>query len=90
MSSRKRQIKLFGLMLFSISVVWSTQVQLITSHKKSNGTLLRIVTSSVLDINRIQLVDNNKRCLQMARDPHSPVGGRNGFQGVHILRRPWV
>ena len=40
--------------------------------------------------NRIQLVDNNKRCLQMARDPHSPVGGRNGFQGVHILRRPWV
>jgi len=53
MSSRKRQIKLFGLMLFSISVVWSTQVQLITSHKKSNGTLLRIVTSSVLDIDDI-------------------------------------
>ena len=40
-------------MLFSISVVWSTQVQLITSHKKSNGTLLRIVTSSVLDIDDI-------------------------------------
>jgi len=40
-------------MLFSISMVWSTQVQLITSHKKSNGTLLRIVTSSVLGIDDI-------------------------------------
>ena len=35
------------------STVWSTQVQLITSHKKSNGTLLRIVTSSVMDIDNI-------------------------------------
>ena len=53
MSSRKRKINFFGLMLFSISMVWSTQVQLITSHKKSNGTLLRIVTSSVLGIDDI-------------------------------------
>jgi len=53
MSSRKRKIIFFGLMLFSISMVWSTQVQLITSHKKSNGTLLRIVTSSVLGIDDI-------------------------------------
>ena len=53
MISKKRHIKTFGLILFSISVVWSSQVQLLTSHKKSNGTLLRIVTSSVMDLDNI-------------------------------------
>ena len=31
------------------SYVFPNEVQLITAHKKSNGTLLRIVTSSVMD-----------------------------------------
>ena len=53
MISKKRHIKTFGLILFSISIVWSSQVQLLTSHKKSNGTLLRIVTSSVMDLDNI-------------------------------------
>lgn len=53
MISKKRHIKNFGLILFSTSIIWASQVQLITSHKKSNGTLLRIVTSSVLDIDNI-------------------------------------
>ena len=41
------------LFFFSISIIWANQVQLITTHKKSNGTLLRIVTSSVLDSENI-------------------------------------
>jgi peptidoglycan hydrolase-like protein with peptidoglycan-binding domain len=53
MISKKRHIKTFTLTLFSISIIWSSQVQLITSHKKSNGTLLRLVTSSVLDLDNI-------------------------------------
>ena len=53
MISKKRHIKNFILTLFSISIIWSSQVQLITSHKKSNGTLLRLVTSSVLDLDNI-------------------------------------
>ena len=53
MISKRRHIKTFGLILFSISVVWSSQVQLLTSHQKSNGTLLRIVTSSVMDLDNI-------------------------------------
>ena len=53
MISKKSHIKNFGLILFSISIVWSSQVQLITSHQKSNGTLLRIVTSSVMDLDNI-------------------------------------
>ena len=53
MISKKRHIKFFGLILFSVSIVWSSQVQLITSHQKSNGTLLRIVTSSVMDLDNI-------------------------------------
>ena len=53
MISKKRHIKTFALTLFSISIIWSSQVQLITSHKKSNGTLLRLVTSSVLDLDNI-------------------------------------
>ena len=53
MISKKRHIKIFGLILFSISIAWSSQVQLITSHQKSNGTLLRIVTSSVMDLDNI-------------------------------------
>ena len=53
MTSKKIYIKTFGLILFSISFVWSSQVQLLTSHQKSNGTLLRIVTSSVMDLDNI-------------------------------------
>ena len=53
MISKKRHIKTFTLTLFFISIIWSSQVQLITSHKKSNGTLLRLVTSSVLDLDNI-------------------------------------
>ena len=53
MISKKRHIKTFGLILLSISVVWSSQVQLLTSHQKSNGSLLRIVTSSVMDLDNI-------------------------------------
>ena len=53
MISKKRHIKTFGLILFSISIVWSSQVQLLTSHQISNGTLLRIVTSSVMDLDNI-------------------------------------
>lgn len=41
------------LFLLCSSFAWSNQVQVITTHKKSNGTLLRIVTSSVLDIENI-------------------------------------
>ena len=33
--------------------IFSTQVQLITAHKKSNGVLLRIVTNSIVDIENI-------------------------------------
>ena len=53
MISKKRHIKTFILTLFSISIIWGGQVQLITAHKKSNGTLLRLVTSSVLDLDNI-------------------------------------
>ena len=45
--------KYIGLFIASISFIWSSQVQLITMHKKSNGTLLRIVASSVIDIENI-------------------------------------
>ena len=53
MISKKRNIKTFILTLFSISIIWGSQVQLVTTHKKSNGTLLRLVTSSVLDLDNI-------------------------------------
>ena len=33
--------------------IFSTQVQLITAHKKSNGVLLRIVTNTIVDIENI-------------------------------------
>ena len=36
-----------------INLIFSTQVQLITAHKKSNGVLLRIVTNSIVDIENI-------------------------------------
>ena len=36
-----------------ITFTWGSQVQLITCHKKSNGTLLRIVTSSVIELENI-------------------------------------
>ena len=54
MISRKTHIKLYStILLICISFLWSNQVQLITTHKKSNGTLLRIVTSAVMDIENI-------------------------------------
>ena len=36
-----------------VNFTFSTQVQLITAHKKSNGVLLRIVTNSIVDIENI-------------------------------------
>ena len=42
-----------GLLIAAISFVFCNQVQLITMHKKSNGTLLRIVSSSIIDIENI-------------------------------------
>ena len=54
MISRKSNIKLYSTILLTcISFLWANQVQLITTHKKSNGTLLRIVTSAVIDIENI-------------------------------------
>ena len=51
---RNQHIKIF-LILFivCINLIFSTQVQLITAHKKSNGVLLRIVTNSIVDIENI-------------------------------------
>ena len=43
-----------GLLIATISFVFCNQVQLITMHKKSNGTLLRIVSSSIIDIEILQ------------------------------------
>ena len=36
-----------------VNSILSTQVQLITAHKKSNGVLLRVVTNSIIDIENI-------------------------------------
>ena len=54
MMYRKHYLRIF-LILFTIStnLIFSTQVQLITVHKKSNGVLLRIVTNSIVDIENI-------------------------------------
>ena len=41
------------LFILCINLIFSTQVQLITAHKKSNGVLLRIVTNSIVDIENI-------------------------------------
>ena len=51
MSFKKSYILLLILLINSNLI--ATQVQLITTHKKSNGTLLRIVTSSTVDIDNI-------------------------------------
>ena len=48
-----KKLKIFLLILFVNHILIATQVQLITTHKKSNGTLLRIVTSSTVDIDNI-------------------------------------
>ena len=48
-----KKLKIFLLILFVNPFLIATQVQLITTHKKSNGTLLRIVTSSAVDIDNI-------------------------------------
>ena len=39
--------------LSSIIFSATNEIQLVTTHKKSNGTLLRIVTSSIMDIQDI-------------------------------------
>ena len=39
--------------LFIVSVINANEVQDVTIHKKSNGTLLRIVTSEVMNINNL-------------------------------------
>jgi len=44
---------LAALFILCIKPLFSTQVQLITAHKKSNGVLLRIVTNSIVDIENI-------------------------------------
>ncbi len=54
MKFKKSNIKLCSAILFfCFSFVFSNQVQLITTHKKNNGTLLRIVTSTILEIENI-------------------------------------
>ena len=40
-------------LLCFISFLWGSQIQLVTAHNKSNGLLLRIVTSKVVDIDNI-------------------------------------
>ena len=42
-----------GLVLLFLSTLHANEIQLLTTHKKSNGTLLRIVTSHVMDIENI-------------------------------------
>ena len=51
MNFKKQYIVLFIFLVNSFLI--ANQVQLITTHKKSNGTLLRIVTSATIDINNI-------------------------------------
>ena len=51
---KNQYIKIFvTLFILCINLIFSTQVQLITAHKKSNGVLLRIVTNSIVDIENI-------------------------------------
>ena len=42
-----------GLVLLFLTTLYANEIQLVTTHKKSNGTLLRIVTSHVMDIENI-------------------------------------
>jgi len=42
-----------GLVLLFSTTLYANEIQLITTHKKSNGTLLRIVTSYVMDIENV-------------------------------------
>ena len=47
-------LRILGILFFvCVNFTFSTQVQLITAHKKSNGVLLRIVTNSIVDIENI-------------------------------------
>ena len=51
---RSQYLKILLVLFFiCINLIFSTQVQLITAHKKSNGVLLRIVTNSIVDIENI-------------------------------------
>ncbi len=53
MTLKIKYIQAFSSFLIVLSIGMSNQVQLITSHTKSNGTLIRIVNSSVLDLDNI-------------------------------------
>ena len=44
-----------GLVLLFFTTLHANEIQLITTHKKSNGTLLRIVTSQIMDIENIPI-----------------------------------
>ena len=49
----KYKYLLITFILSSIIFSATNEIQLVTTHKKSNGTLLRIVTSSIMDIQDI-------------------------------------
>jgi len=54
MISKKLQLGIrFGLLLIFFTCLRANEVQLVTTHKKSNGTLLRIVTSQIIDIDNV-------------------------------------
>ena len=54
MISKKLQLGIrFGLLLIFFTCLRANEVQLVTTHKKSNGTLLRIVTSQIMDIDNV-------------------------------------
>ena len=54
MISKKLQLGIrFGLLLIFFTCLCANEVQLVTTHKKSNGTLLRIVTSQIMDIDNV-------------------------------------
>ena len=53
MSNSKLIIRQIGLAIFILHSIYANLVQEVTTHRKSNGTLLRIVTSRVMDIDDI-------------------------------------
>jgi len=54
MISKKLQLGIrFGLLLIFFTCLRANEVQLVTTHKKSNGMLLRIVTSQIIDIDNV-------------------------------------
>ena len=54
MICKRQYIKFFFIFIFiGGNYLSSTQVQLISAHKKSNGVLLRIVTNTIVNIENI-------------------------------------